>query len=267
MISHGIKFNPVERARMGFIACSHPGKMGDALYALPTIRHLARTNKATVDFFTSEYCRPILRLMQNQAVIRDAFILPNYVIENTKCGVQPWRMPIALGNYDKVFHLGFRAEPDRRLDRFIAMQTGISEEHLDGIKYDYMPIETLNEPYIILAPSGKKQHLHMDVLLELLDKSPVTVVQVGGPEEGIKHRNGLDLTGLDMWDTLPWIANSIGFVGLLSANLVLANGFDIPKVCLVPRANYKSHHTIQGELNIYLHQPNLTDILKGLRLS
>lgn len=267
MILDGIKLKPQAREEYtkGLIACSHPGKMGDVLYALPTMRHIAKSNKAKIDFYTSEYCTPILRLIEHQEYINAAYTMSNYKIHNTRCGVQPWRMPVALNGYDKVIHMGFRREPDQRLDHFIARQSGISESQLDGIVYEHVATKTLSEPYVVLSPFGRKQHLYMDTLHKFIRKCPLPIVQIGGPGEFIES-DTVDKTGLDFLDTLPWIANAKGFVGLLSANLVLANGFNIPKVCLLPRKHWKSHHAVQGANNHYLLGPRPKEILRRLGL-
>ena len=56
------------------IACSHPGKIGDALYALPTMRALSKKFNCKVDFYTSKHCRPI-----KEFIYKEDFM--NYIIE------------------------------------------------------------------------------------------------------------------------------------------------------------------------------------------
>lgn len=257
--------------RQSRIAVTHPGKMGDALYTLPTIRYLWSLGN-TIDFFTSEYCRPIKDFMEFQQPVDRAFVVENYQIQHTRLGVQPWRMPVSTNGYDLVMHLGFRKEPTTRLDWFIAEQAGIDKEKLPPIQYDY-PWDTdsyimPDQPYIIVAPDGRGSGRYRELLEEINEICPVLTVAVGaawGPEQ-VAMMVDVDMMGRSFLDTAAWMANSIGFVGMLSSMLVLANGFDIPKVCLLPRKNPKLHHCVQSKNNSYMFMPTAQEVLRSLGL-
>ena len=52
------------------IAATTPGKMGDAIFAIPTIRWLCEKHNTKVDFWTSEYCSPLKRLFEYQNILK-----------------------------------------------------------------------------------------------------------------------------------------------------------------------------------------------------
>jgi len=246
------------------IACTHPGKIGDALYALPTVRALCQIHGCKADFYTSEYCRPILDLVQAQPYIRHAIVAGDYIPERADCGVQPWQMPVPDG-YDAVHHLGFRTIPDRPLNEFIASQSGIDWRGCD-VRYDFYQRATLGSgSYTVLAARGETSYA--DLFREVIGLSPIPVVEIGAFGEYIGRGRSLDLTGLDMLEILPWLADSGGFFGLSSAMLVLANGFSMPKVVPHDGRSWDERHWVQSPYNHYLVNPSAIDILYSLGIN
>lgn len=96
------------------IAVSHPGKMGDALYALPTARLLYGIHGEKIDFYTSDYCAPLTNLIEYQSYINKVVIPADYKIERMDIGCQPWQMPIPA-EYTHIFQLGFRGVPNQAI--------------------------------------------------------------------------------------------------------------------------------------------------------
>jgi hypothetical protein len=253
------------------IAVSHPGKMGDALYALPTARALCELWDAEADFYTSEYCKPMTRLVEYQSYIRNVIIPPAYRILRKDVGVQPWQMPIAVNLYHKVAHLGFRSVPFTNIPLFIAKQVGAPLELLQRIYYDYPEIDTLDEPYICVAPRGNTTY--KGLFRSVVHNSPVAAVVIGGPIDSIteeKYTNHdkpiVDLCGLDMLETVSWLSKCVGFVGLMSAMLVLANGFDMPKIVPHDGIHWDMRHVLYTDSHKYLVAPTEQDIFGGLGL-
>ena len=136
---------------MGRIACAHPGKLGDALYALPACRALAARHGCAVDFYTSPYCAPLRRLFEAQACIANFIVSPAYVLHDFSCGAQPWKVPIPEEQYDAVYQMGLRHVPHASLPDHVAASGG-----LPGglpIHYDFdLPPPDIDEPYIVTAP-------------------------------------------------------------------------------------------------------------------
>jgi ADP-heptose:LPS heptosyltransferase len=237
------------------IACSHPGKIGDTLYALPTIKKLAEMNEEKIDFYTSDYCKPLKRLFEYQPYIDGFYIPAKYKIKRMDMGVQPWRMPIDLQYYHKVYHLGFRSVPDRPLHKFIAHQTGLGE--IGETWYSYRKFNTSDKPYVVVAPRGETTFKQLFV--DFVNNFHLDVVIIGGKEDYIGC--GWNLCGTDFLETVTWIANSKGFLGLQSSQLALANGFDIPKVAVHDGIHWDMRHVIRSDTNFYPINPTLEEIL------
>lgn len=244
------------------IAVTHPGKIGDALYALPAVRALCQKHGCEADFYTSEYCRPLLSLAEAQSCIRVAAVSESYEVERSDCGVQPWTVPTPVG-YEAVYHLGFRSVPDRPLPEWIAAQAGVNG-HRPEIRYDFAARPTLGNPYLVLSARGASDFA--ELFRQVIDQSPWTVVEIGGAGEAVGNGRSLDLTGLGMLETLPWIANASGFVGLSSAMLVLANGFPIPKVAPHDGKSWDQRHWVRSPSNHYPVKPSAAEVLGLLGL-
>lgn len=247
---------------MGKIACCHPGKMGDALYALPAVRELCRRHGTQADFYTSEYCRPMLQLVEKQSCIDQALVCPGYTPDNFGCGGQPWQMPVPAKGYDAVYQLGFRQSPPCALPDYIASVVGLPSGL--PVRYDFdTSTLTLDEPYIILAP-WLPGNSYSELFREIIGTCPLRVVEIGSVAEKSGSSKSVDQTGLSMYDTLPWLARSSGFVGLMSSQLVLANGFDIPRVSPHDGKSWDMNHVVQSPFNHYPIAPSARTVLKLL---
>lgn len=256
---------------METIAVSHPGKMGDALYSLPIIRFFCEEWNAKAHFYTSEYCKPMTRLMEYQSCINHVIIPPSYKILRTDVGIQPWEMPVDSSKYSRVVHLGFRSVPGSYLLIHMARQCGAHINKLPRIYYEYPEIDTLDEPYICIAPRGNTTYF--ELFRSIAHNSPIAVVIIGGPIDSVtseKYTNHnkpiIDLTGLDMLETVSWLSKCAGFVGLMSAMLVLANGFDMPKVIPHDNIHWDMRHVLYTNTHKYLVLPTVPDVFGGLGL-
>lgn len=248
---------------MAKIACTHPGKIGDALYALPAIRWLCERHGCQADFYTSEYCRPMEPLMRQQSCISDFIVPPGYTPQRYDCGVQPWQMPVPDG-YDMVYHLGFRMTPERRLADWISETVG-GPKGLP-VHYELPPCDTgLTRPYVVVAPRGQSDY--SETFRQICAKCSIDVVQIGGRGEAISGY-GIDRTGEDFVTTASIIKGAVAFFGLMSSQLVLANGFQLPKI--VPHNHqWDMRHVEWTPGNIYLAGPTSGEMLRcaGLGLS
>lgn len=229
-------------------AATHPGKMGDALYALPFIRYIYGLTGERIDFYTSAYCEPMRSLFEYQPCISSFNIAQNYEVQRMDMGCQPWYMPVE--GYEHVFQLGFQSVPDRAIHQFIAKEQGATVDL--GIRYDCPELENVpptGTKYVCVAPRHPSSYdtLFYDICIKLraLD---IGVVQIGG--KGDFFGIGYDMTGLDLLNTCSFLSKSIGFVGLMSSQLVLANGFDIPRIGV---NGYQSdmRHAVMTALNYY----------------
>ena len=237
------------------IACTHPGKIGDAIYALPTIKGLTKLTKSKADFYTSSYCVALKSLFEYQPYINKFYVAPNYVIERMDMGIQPYRVPVDIGLYSIVYHLGFRYVPDRPLHEFIATYTPV--EKVDKPTYTYPDFETRDEPYIVVSPKGESTFIKL--FNDFIQACPIDCVIVGS--EGEYTGFGIDKTGLDFLETTTWIAKSKGFLGMPFSQLTIANGFDILKVAVHDGIHWDMRHVIKSNTNIYPIKPTVGELL------
>ena len=241
---------------MSKIAASHPGRLGDALYALHTIRKLSKLHGTPIDFYTSEYCNPLRRLFEYQSCI-DQFIVPeDYVIERHDCGIQPWRMPIP-NVYDRIYHLGFRQVPNQSLDFFIARSIGLDKPAPN--QYEHPNTEPTYGTHIVLAARGETTFKRL--FKEIIKLCPIEVIEIGGKGEAIGNGKTIDKTGLDFLETLDVIAHARGYVGLMSSQLALANGFPIPKVAPHDGKSWDMRHVVNSKYNYYPINPSAETVI------
>jgi len=245
------------------LAFTHPGKVGDLLYSLPTVKYICEAKGQQGDFWTSEYCYPIVRrLLERQSYIRRCILSPTYVIEGMDMGVRPSKVPVDVSLYETTYHLGFRSVPDSALPDFIARSVGSTWN--GKIEYEYDDVETLDEPYIVLAPRGETSYKNM--FLDLIKSSPIKTVIIGGLGDLIGDGTALNKCGLDLVETLPWIAKSKGFIGLMSSQLVLANGCDVKRVSPHDGIHWDMRHVIYSDKNFYPVNPTAKEIINILGL-
>jgi hypothetical protein len=239
------------------LAFTHPGKVGDMLYGLPTMRQICQAKGEQADFYTSDYCYPIVkRLVERQSYINNCFMSQTYRIERMDIGVQPWRVPVDVSIYSTTYHLGFKHVPDRELPAFIADEVGLKWDGVISYEYDDTP--TLDEPYIVIAPRG--QTSYTPLFNEVIANSPIKAVVIGSYTDYTGY--GINKCGLDLLETLPWIAKSKGFLGLMSSQLVLANGFSIPKVAPHDGIHWDMRHVVHSPTNFYPVNPTARQVLE-----
>jgi hypothetical protein len=239
------------------IAVTHPGKMGDTLFALPLARLLYGITGEKIDFYTSDYCAPLKNLIQFQSYVNEVFVgYGDYKIERMDMGCQPWKMPVKDG-YSQVYHAGFRGIPDRSIHNFIASQAGF-EGNL-GISYDVPESSHTGEDYIVIAPRGETSYkqLFIDVA-----NAHGNALIIGGKGDYIGA--GYDLTGLDMLETLTFLAHAKGFLGLMSSQLVLANGFNYPKIAPHDGRSWDMRHIVNSSSNFYPINPTVSQVMELL---
>lgn len=99
------------------ILCTFPGKFGDLLWALPTIRALARRIGTPIDLLLAAPLASIVPLLQAQPYIGRCVADPDWQTENT-APISP-RVPHGredvISPYDYTLHLGYRGWPERAL--------------------------------------------------------------------------------------------------------------------------------------------------------
>lgn len=251
---------------MNKIAFAHPGRMGDVLYCLPTIKYICARLECKADFWTSEYCSPLKSLFEYQDYVDKFYVAPNYKLDNWGCGGQPWYIQIPQDDYKTTYQLGFRSTPDCRLDHFIGKQVGVDPILLDRVQYQY-PFDLrfrLTSPYIILAPRGETSYKQTFLdFIQTANANMYATVQVGGNDDFIGERTVFnhDYTGVDFLNTCQLMVLARAFVGMQSSQLVLANGFSLPKIAMQDGISWDMRHVINSGSNYYPINPSANDIM------
>jgi len=98
------------------ILITHPGKLGDLLWALPTVRTLSRIGP--VCLAVSPYCRPLVQLLEQQDYIEKVVVLEDWEIR-FDAPVTP-RIPPTIPEAEQVIHLGLDGWPDSTLPEAFA---------------------------------------------------------------------------------------------------------------------------------------------------
>lgn len=246
---------------MGKLAFAHPGKIGDALYCLPVMRYLSAQRGMQCDFYTSTYCSPLKRLFEYQSYVDTFSIAPHYRLERMDMGCQPWYVPFDT-TYEQSYQLGFQSIPDSALHQFIAKTVQVTEPL--AIAYEYPDIlRPCPEPYVVIAPRGKTTfELMFNVLTNKLIDMGIGVVAVGGVGDNtLVNPYVIDTTGYDMLDTLAVMSHAQAFVGLMSSQLVLANGFDIPRIAVHDGKSWDMRHVVRYHRNFYLIEPGIEELI------
>lgn len=246
------------------ICCSHPGKIGDCLYTLPTVRELCKINNCKADFYTSECCRPISDFLKQQECINDVVFPDDYKIEGYGCGVQPWAMPIPANNYSTIYQLGFQRVPDKSLPEFIAESVGLDRSIGNNLFYDLKSKQNNYEDYYVIAPRGRTSFHNFFVYLskELFNLNKKVYI-IGGQNEFDSDyiefaENKTGGTYLEMIDI---IAHSKAFIGILSSPLVVANGFNMKKYVPYNSAWDMSHSVYKSETK-YSIEPSIKECIE-----
>ena len=251
---------------MAQLAAAHPGKMGDALYSLPAMRYIYGQTGSHFDFYTSEYCEPLRTLFEYQPYINNFIVSDTYKVERTDMGCQPAHVPIP-DKYDAVYQFGFTEIPDTSLHQYMARKVGINVDL--GVRYEYPEMtESFKKmlrdqgvtpgEYVVLAPRNPSSY--QALFNELAERLPAVIIGLEHEYDGY----GIDMTGLDFLETCTILSQARAFIGLMSSQLVLANGFDIPRIAPHDARSWDMRHVVNTHLN---HYPVMSDVETLIRLT
>ena len=218
----------------------HPGKIGDLLYILPTVKFICERDGAVADVYTSEMCRSTESLFKYQSYVNDFIVSKDYKMEHYNQGVQPWYMYVPMG-YEKVYQLGFEHFPSGPLHKYIAGQIGL--EDIPDPQYDYPDKTFSDEPYIVVAHCGNHTNSDLkEAYIYFINNCPVRTVQAGSIHDGAVPARPHDLLGIDFLDLASLISKAKAYVGFYSAALAIANGFQgLLKVLTSSRSGGEIH--------------------------
>jgi len=93
------------------LLCTCPGRHGDILLALPTLRAIAERLDTVVDLVVSPPYVGVCALAEHQPYVGDAYSLDDWAIVES-APMSPREPPTIPPDYDHVFHLGYDGWPE-----------------------------------------------------------------------------------------------------------------------------------------------------------
>lgn len=223
-------------------AFANPGKIGDFLYILPTVKYICERDGAVADIYTSQVCKSTESLIRYQSYVNDFIIPPEYKIVHENQGIQPWQMPVPAG-YDEVYQLGFEHFPSEGpLHKYIAKQIGLNIFYPDP-HYEF-PDKTYSDvPYVVVAHCGHHTSPGLkDAYRYFIENCPMKTVQVGTVHDGAVPARSHDQLGIDFLDLASLISKASAYVGFYSGQLAVANGFPgLLKIITSSRSGGEGH--------------------------
>jgi len=211
------------------IALTHPGKIGDLLFSFPAAITLASIY-GPVDFYTSQYCKPLVTLLEYQSWIENVIIPENYVIDNFGMGVQPWLMPVADG-YEHVFDLGLQTWPTKNMIDYYANQVEVDPAEFVVECPDELEDFWIDDDCILIASCLRTNPLYAQAIADWANNR-VQVVHVGGGLGNQLVNNVSNTKFSDFLATATTMKEAAIYAGGVGANSVLASAFTNLKVVI-----------------------------------
>lgn len=234
------------------ILCTHPGKFGDLLWALPTCRALSETYQTPVDLVVAKGFGSLTTLLQRQPYV--GVIMEDLLWETQDTAPRTPRTPPTLpGDSDQVFHLGYDGWPAQRLAEQIWAQAQRQLPSLAPLALDRPWIQVPDED--IAAVRDQRRHLVVGFTAEWIElkvgvcfalkralkrafaeDAVVDIIKPPGNSrwDEWSFRDGLYATSQDWPDTAALIAGADVFLGDLSAQWVLANALGVRTIVCEP---------------------------------
>jgi hypothetical protein len=222
------------------ILCTMPGRSGDIIWALPTVRAISETYGESVDFVISQKYGSLTSLLERQAYLGKVTPLPAWDVRET-APMTPRTPPLDAQEYDRVFHLGYEGWPTPTLPEDIYHRTVFAVEadqhHLPGLD---LTRPWITAPYSI-EPSDvcvgfTDEHFELKFGLLSLLRDRMGTRQLVNLSNSPRWNTEGRWTVLDAsWETAAaWLGQTQVFVGCCSALHVLAVAMGTPVVCVEP---------------------------------
>jgi hypothetical protein len=179
-----------------------------------------------------------------------------YNILSIGCGVQPWEMQISELGYVKCYQLGFRGVPDCCIGEWIAYHAGLPMENGSKVMYENIPAFGFDGEYVVLATRGAE---FATLFQELAQRCSMPCLEIGIPGQAVGA--GRNFTTKSILQMASIISGARAFVGLMSAPLVIANGYPMPKIVPCHGGSGDMRHLMITPQHHYLQHPSSDQIL------
>lgn len=234
------------------ILCTFPGKYGDLLWALPSVRAISEAVGGPVDLVIAGAYQGLLPLLELQPYLGKVTALPAWEVQDT-APMTPRTPPLDAQEYDLVLHLGYRGWPQHPLP--IETHDCACSQWPTG--YPDLPALDLTRPWITppawaanlkqqaVAVGFTEEYFELKVgVYQLIQAYPDADQRVNlsvGPRWRGEYCTSTS-SGMS-WDTAAaWLSRSAVFLGCNSALHVLACAIGTPVVIMEP--NPQRHHEI-----------------------
>jgi hypothetical protein len=217
------------------LLCTFPGRAGDILWALPSVRALAELHNTRVDFAVAGEFAGLVPLLEQRAPY-----LGKVWAEPTWGLVPPneWDAPVDMAGYDHVYHLGYRTWPELPLAQFTHLALSLQVMGPGQT----LPALDLERPWLNggvstlshIAVGFTEAHFELKYgLFELLQEALTTwLVQLPVPDGRWVKEAGC--RGVGWTEAAQMIGYSKVFFGDCSALHVLAVAMGKPVVLMEP---------------------------------
>lgn len=225
-------------------------KIGDLLFCLPTAKALAKKHNLPVDFYTSQYCQPVLSLLEYQGFISRAIVPPSYKIEGYYRGIQPWQMPVTE-EYEHIYHLGFSDWPVTNMIDYYAQIVDIVPEQYQ-IDCPYYPDETIvdrsilkDRPLALCVTTPIPLSWFEQIIHAVHGKVPI--IQLGESNGEIRWwAENKKMPGF--LDTASIFKHCRAFFGSRGANTVLSIAFsEMQSIIVLPKNGMDHRHNVHRD--------------------
>jgi len=225
------------------VLCTFPGKFGDLIWALPTVRAISETVGEPVSLQVSPIVASLAALLERQSYIDQVIVDPSWEVRDTAPmtpRIPPMDPAVLLGEIEHVFHLGYEGWPEGSLPIDVYRRAA-SQEALRALDLDRPWIIA---PYVLpamqIALGFTDEWFELKYgLYWLLRRRYDPLVNLSTSP---RWEREAEATGYDWATCAAWLSTAKVFVGCCSALHVLACAVGTPVVCLEP--NPWRHHPI-----------------------
>lgn len=218
------------------ILCTFPGRHGDLLWALPTVRAIAETVGEQVHFMTSAKYGGIAPLVKLQKYIGNVYVDQGWEVQET-APMTPLAPPAIPPGFDQVIHLAYPGWPEAPLPFYV--------EKIGRLQMPTMHPIDLHRPWITVDRSAlafttavgvgfSDEHFELKYgLWSLLTHGKLSVISLMGAKgsrwvtEGRQSECSWELTA-------SILANCSIFLGCCSSLHVLACAMGKPVLIMEP---------------------------------
>ena len=215
------------------VLCTIPGKHGDILWSLPTVRAVGGAFRTRVDLLISERYGTHRELVERQPYIGRVHVSNRWREAHSESAWEPFdsalhHEPLETPECDRLIHLGYQARPDRSLPEFIYAHAAavLADVSLAPLRLDVPWIDVRSPkrssmPVIAVGWSNEQLDYKSAVTRELQQLLPSVTFAAIPPNTN--------------WiDAAQQIASSDLFLGCCSALHVVACAVGTPALIVEP---------------------------------